>query len=309
MRMPEAVAVNEKAAPLLAWRETDRPAAPLGVRRRSPQRAETNVAVVGDVVRSLDATTAPEVYVPPQRRHLSLTIAVRTTGDPSAFVPMARRSRGADRDLPLAGVRTMDDAIAGRSRSATCCCSRRLPASRCCSRRSVSTACLPGQPADAGNRRAPAIGATPVQRRRLFVREGAALTLIGVVCGSPARRRDARARRRFGVTTTDPITAAVPAHSRSSRTGELSSAPARRAGRSDDGAEERLTDVSCRVVVVKRSRKKEVSRPQVFDTDVKINESLDLHIRGNSRRLFRTIELCGEVAACTRFASLIVRRD
>jgi putative ABC transport system permease protein len=176
---------------------------------------KTIVAVVGDVRgRSLDATAAPEVYVPYAQHQVdSLTIAVRTAGDPMAFVPMARADLASlDRELPLAGVRTMDEVI-GRSIA-----ERRFTMLLLASFASVAVllaaigvygvlAYLVSQRTQEIGVRL-AIGATPADVVRLFVREGAGLTLIGVAAGLAGAVAVTRALSTllFGVTTTDPIT-------------------------------------------------------------------------------------------------------
>src|SRR5207245_2107542 len=118
-RAPEVVVINEEAA--RRYWPAGNPIGQqlhLGVRlaeARSGQK--TIVGVVGDVKWSgLDATAPPEVYLPHKQHPVDgLTIAVRTAGEPNAFVPLARGELAAiDRELPISGVPTMEDVI-GRS--------------------------------------------------------------------------------------------------------------------------------------------------------------------------------------------------
>src|SRR6185503_7275918 len=118
-RGPEVVIVNEEAARRY-WPNQDAIGQQLhlGVRlaeARSGQK--TIVGIVGDVkYGGLDAAAAPEVYLPHAQHEVeALTMVVRTAGDPEDFIPTARADLASlDRDLPLAGVRTMDDVV-GRS--------------------------------------------------------------------------------------------------------------------------------------------------------------------------------------------------
>ncbi len=203
---------------------------------------KTIVAVVGDVKgSSLDATAAPEVYVPYAQHQVdSLTIVVRTAGDPMAFVPMARADIASlDRDLPLAGVRTMDEVI-GRSIA-----ERRFTMLLLVSFAAVAVvlaaigvygvlAYLVSQRTQEIGVRL-AIGATPGDVVRLFVREGAALTMVGVAGGLAGALVVTRALSTllFGVTTTDPLTFAAVAGTLAIVALLACYLPARRAGRVD----------------------------------------------------------------------------
>jgi len=73
------------------------------------------VGVVDDVRHiALSRDAVPEMYHPiAQTAVSSVTIVLRTVGDPAAMVPAARTTvRAADPDLPIYDVRTMDDRIA-----------------------------------------------------------------------------------------------------------------------------------------------------------------------------------------------------
>jgi putative ABC transport system permease protein len=240
----EVVAINEEAARRY-WPNVN----PLGQQlhlgvRLAEARSgmKTIVAVVGDVkVSSLDSTPAPEVYVPYAQHQVdSLTIVVRTTGDPIAAVPIARADLASlDRDLPLAGVRTMDEVI-GRSIA-----ERRFTMLLLASFAAVAVllsaigvygvlAYLVSQRTQEIGVRI-AIGATAGDVVRLFVREGAALTLIGVACGLGGALVVTRALTTllFGVTTTDPFTFTAVAGTLAGVALLASYLPARRAARVD----------------------------------------------------------------------------
>jgi putative ABC transport system permease protein len=184
---------------------------------------------------------APEVFVPYAQHPVdSLTIAVRTAGDPMAFVPVARADLAAlDRDLPLAAVRTMDEVI-GRSIA-----ERRFTMLLLATFASVAVllaaigvygvlAYLVSQRTQEIGVRL-AIGARPEDVVRLFVREGAALTLVGVACGLAGALAVTRTLSTllFGVTTTDPVTFTAVAGTLAIVALLASYFPARRAARVD----------------------------------------------------------------------------
>jgi putative ABC transport system permease protein len=241
---PEVVAINQEAA-LRYWPGVNPIGQQLhlGVRLAEARSGmKTIVAVVGDVKsRNLEATAAPEVYVPYAQHQVdSLTIVVRTAGDPEAFVPIARADlTSLDRDLPLAGVRTMDDVI-GRSIA-----ERRFTMLLLVSFAVVAVLLAAigvyGVLAYVVSQRTQeigvrlAIGATPRDVVRLFVREGAALTLVGVACGLAGALAVTRALATllFGVTTTDPLTFVAVAGALALVALVASYVPARRAARVD----------------------------------------------------------------------------
>jgi putative ABC transport system permease protein len=243
-KAPEVVAINEETARRY-WPGVN----PLGQQlhlgvRLAEARSgmKTIVAVVGDVKgRSLDVGAPPEVYVPYAQHQVdSLTIAVRTAADPMAFVPVARADLASlDRELPLAGVRTMDEVI-GRSIA-----ERRFTMLLLASFAAVAVllaaigvygvlAYLVSQRTQEIGVRL-AIGATPADVVRLFVREGAGLTLVGVAAGLAGALAATRALTTllFGVTTTDPITFAAVAGALAIVALLASYLPARRAARVD----------------------------------------------------------------------------
>ena len=240
---PEVVAINEEAARRY-WPGVNPIGQQLhlGVRLAEARSGmKTIVAVVGDVKSSrLDATAAPEVYVPYAQHPVdSLTIAVRTAGNPAGFVPTARADLASlDRNLPLAGIRTMDEVI-GRSIA-----ERRFTMLLLATFAVVAVllaaigvygvlAYLVSQRTQEIGVRL-AIGATPTNVVGLFVREGATLMAIGVVCGIGGALLVTRALSTllFGVTTTDPVTFATVAGTLTIVALLASYVPARRAARS-----------------------------------------------------------------------------
>jgi hypothetical protein len=116
---PEVVVINEEARRRY-WPDRD----PIGQQlhisvRLAEARSglKTIIGVVGDVkYGGLDAGAPAEVYLPHAQHPVdSMTMVVRTAGDPLAFVPVARADLASiDRELPLAVIRTMD-AVVGRS--------------------------------------------------------------------------------------------------------------------------------------------------------------------------------------------------
>jgi putative ABC transport system permease protein len=176
---------------------------------------KTIIGVVGDVKYSgLEAGAPPEVFLPHAQHPVdSLSIVVRTTGDPTAFIPVARADLAAiDRDLPMAAVRPLDQVV-GRSIA-----ERRFTMILLATFAAVALALamigvygvlaylVSQRTQEIGVRLA--IGAAPSDVVRLFVREGLVLASIGVACGLVGAIAAARALTTmlFGVTPTDPVT-------------------------------------------------------------------------------------------------------
>ena len=242
---PEVVVINEETARRF-W-PNQNPIGQqlkLGVRLvdniRSGQK--TIIGVVGNVNWSgLDVTPPPEVYLPHAQHPVSaLTIVVRTTGEPTAFAPVARADLAAlDRELPMAYVRTMDQVV-GRSVA-----ERRFTMLLLASFATVAVllasigvygvlAYLVSQRTQEIGVRL-AIGAAPEDVVRLFLREGITLAVVGLTAGLAGALVAGRALTTllFGVTSTDPITYAGVAAALGLAALSASYLPARRAARVD----------------------------------------------------------------------------
>ena len=198
-RAPEVVAINEEAARRY-WPDVN----PIGQQlhlgvtlAEARSGMKTIVAIVGDVKgteprRERGAGGVPAVRAAPGR--LADDRGADGRRSDGVRADGARRSRVA-RSRPAARRRPHD----GRSRSADrlrsagsrCCCWHRSHRSRCCSPRSACTACSRIWSASA--RRRSACGwrsaRAPADVVRLFVREGAGLTLVGVADGLAGRSR------------------------------------------------------------------------------------------------------------------------
>ena len=211
-------------APLLRRtriRSASRFASACGWSRDVRSNSKTIVGIVGDVkYGGLDAETPPEVYLPYAQHPVDeFTIAVRTAGDPMAFAPTLRRDVAAlDRELPIAKIEPMTAvigaSIAERRFTMLLLDGVRGGGGRARRDRHLRRARVPGQPADAGDRRAAGDRRHAGRRRRgCSCARARALTLVGVVC-RPRRRAAATralATLLFGVRATDPATFAAVA--------------------------------------------------------------------------------------------------
>jgi len=244
-RSPEVVLINEEAARrFFPGKDPVGEQIHLGVRLVSGVRSgdKTIVGVVGDVkFGGLDISSPPEVYLPYAQHPVdSLTVVVRTAGNPQAFIPIARGDVAAiDRDLPLAAVRTMDQVV-GRSIA-----ERRFTMVLLASFAGVAVLLaavgvygvlayvVAQRTQEIGVRLA--MGAAPRDVVRLFLREGALLSAAGVVAGLAGAVAAARALTSlvFGITTTDPATFAGVAAALAVVALAASYVPARRAARVD----------------------------------------------------------------------------
>jgi len=242
---PEVVLINEEAARRY-WPGVNPIGQQLhlGVRLVSNVRSgqKTIVGIVGDVkFGALDAATPPEVYLPHAQHPVpDLTIAVRGSGDPLSLVPTARTGLGAlDRELPMADIRTMNDLV-GRSIA-----ERRfvmlLIGAFATLAVLLAAIGIYGVLAYLVTQRVQeigvrlAIGASPADVVRLFVREGAMLTVVGLACGLAGALAAAQALNSllFGVAATDPPTFAAVAVALALVAFVASYVPARRAARVD----------------------------------------------------------------------------
>ncbi|HKB12597.1 MAG TPA: ABC transporter permease [Vicinamibacterales bacterium] len=241
----EVVLINEEAVRRF-WPNQN----PLGqqikvaVRLASGVRSgpKTIVGVVGDVkYRGLDLTAPPEIYLPYAQQPVdTLTIALRTRGEPLSLVPTARAALVAiDRDLAIDAVHTMEDLV-GRSIA-----ERRFTTLLLAAFATVAVLLaavgvygvlaylVTQRTQEIGVRLA--MGAAPGDVVRLFVREGCAVATTGVALGLASALAAARALTSlvFGVTTSDPLTFFGVAAALAIVAVVASYVPARRAARVD----------------------------------------------------------------------------
>ena len=216
----------------------------VGVGLASGERSgqKTIVGIVGDVkYGGLDADARPEIYLPyAQQRVDGYTVAIRTSGDPLAMAPIIRREVAAlDRELPVADVQPMA-ALIGASVA-----ERRFTMLLLVAFAAVAAtlaaigiygvlAYLVGQRTQEIGVRL-AIGASPRDVVRLFLREGMVLAVVGLACGLAGALAATRALASllFGVTATDPITFAFVGIALGAVALAASYMPARRAARVD----------------------------------------------------------------------------
>jgi predicted permease len=173
------------------------------------------VGVVGDVrEQALHQPARPEIYIPHAQRPTEWAyLLVRTTGDPNGIVPSLRRVVAAlDRNLPLAGVRPLEDVVAAGLAD------RRLAMAlfgvfsvlslvlAALGLYAVISYMVVQRRQEIGIRMA--LGAHAEHVMRLVLRQGLALIAAGVIAGALAALWLGRflAGLVFGVGTTDPIT-------------------------------------------------------------------------------------------------------
>jgi predicted permease len=175
------------------------------------------VGVVGDV-RSFSLSDAPEptVYAPAiQAPHNGLTLVLRTDGDPASLTPSLRSIvRELDREIPVYSVQTMEERVAGsvgRERFFALLISIFAAVAL-----ALSAVGLYGVIAYAVSQRTHelgvrvALGATRERISRMVIREGLALTAMGVIVGVVSSIALGRvlATLLFNVKTNDPVTLA-----------------------------------------------------------------------------------------------------
>jgi putative ABC transport system permease protein len=203
---------------------------------------KTIVGVVGNVKSGgLDEETAAEIYLPYNQQPVdAFTVAVRARGDAVALVPTLRREVAAlDPLLPLANIDSLDhllDAtVAGRRLTLLVFL---LFGAIAVALSAVGVygvlAYLVGQRTrEIGLRLA--IGASPSDVVRLFLREGSVLILLGVSVGLAGALAGGRwiAALLFGVTPADPATFAAAVLTLGATAACATYFPARRAARID----------------------------------------------------------------------------
>ena len=179
---------------------------------------KTIVGVVGDVkYRGLDEETPAEIYLPYEQQSVdTFTVAVRSAGDRVASIASMRRDvAGLDPLLPLAHLERLDTlvdaSLAGRRFTMVVLLSFAAIAV------GLSVIGVYGVLAYmVGQRRKEiglrlAIGASPSDVVWMFVREGAALTVVGLIGGLAGALAAGRwiSSLLFGVTPADPATLAI----------------------------------------------------------------------------------------------------
>jgi len=189
-----------------------------GLSRDARRGPKTIVGVVGDVkYRGLDEETPAEVYLPYEQQPVdAFTVAVRGAGDRIVSIPAMRRDvAGLDPLLPLANMERLatlvDASLAGRRFTMLVLLSFAAIAV------ALSIVGVYGVLAymvvqrrrEIGVRLA--VGASPADVVWMFVREGAALTLVGLVIGLAGALAACRwiASLLFSVTPADPMTLAI----------------------------------------------------------------------------------------------------
>jgi predicted permease len=193
---------------------------PLGRRVRLGQRGRPYevVGVVGEVRhRSLDRAPRPELYVSyRQMQYGSMTVLLRTAGDPSALAaPLKREVLALDPGQPLTSLSTMDallsDSLSARRFQAL------LLGSFAATALGLSALGLYGLLAHTVRQRTPeigvrmALGARPADVVRLVVRGGLGLAALGVALGLAGALAATRVLDGllFQVPTRDPVTLAA----------------------------------------------------------------------------------------------------
>jgi putative ABC transport system permease protein len=192
---------------------------PLGKRiGRGPDRWREIVGVVRDVKHfGLDADTPPTMYMPVrQQPGRAMTLVVRTTGDPLSLAPSLRAQVWAgDRNLAIANFGTMKDLVAASIIQQrfillllACFASLALLLAAV-GIYGVMSYAVTQRTHEIGIRMA--LGASVSDILKLIVRNGIALTLIGVAIGLGLAFALTRLMTSllFGVTPTDALTFAV----------------------------------------------------------------------------------------------------
>jgi len=178
------------------------------------------VGVVGDTkTGSLTGEGGAQIYVPnAQARFNLMGLVIRTAGDPAAFATTLRHEvQALDKDQPIYNVRTMDDVVANSL--GTRRVSMQLFAVFAGAALLLAALGIYGVMAYSVTQRTHeiglrmALGAQKSDVLRLVIRQGMALTAIGVVVGVAGALALTRVigNLLYGVTATDPLTfVAIP---------------------------------------------------------------------------------------------------
>jgi putative ABC transport system permease protein len=242
---PEVVLINERAAQRFFSGQNPvgqqiRVSAELARDARSGPK--TIVGVVGNIKYSgLDEDTPAEIYLPYEQHPVdAFTIAVRASADRIVSVPTLRRDvAGLDPLLPLANIERLaalvDASLAGRrfTMLVLLAFAAIAIALSVIGVYGVLAYLVAQRTREVGLRLA--IGASPADVVWLFVREGAALTLVGLGAGLAGALAAGRwiSGLLFGVTPADPVTLAIVVCALAGAAACATYVPARRAAQVD----------------------------------------------------------------------------
>src|SRR5687767_2937848 len=212
---PKVVIINET----IAKRHFGSPAEAIGKRLiiwKDEQFPREIIGVVGDTkTGSLTGESGAQMYVPHAQdsQWNFMGLVIRTAGDPAAFATTLRREvQALDKDQPIYNVRTMDDVV--MNALGTRRVSMQLFAVFACAALLLAALGIYGVMAYSVTQRTPEIGlrmALGAQRSDvlgLVIRQGMALTVIGVIVGLAGALALTRVigNLLYSVTATDPAT-------------------------------------------------------------------------------------------------------